>query len=384
LSVDDAARLEMPAYYTCQMELRNGGVATIMAPQVPKAWQQMQFAGVSQPASAAGLFLKRVSNTDGETLPLFVAKRIAWHPTAVDEPHVSFGQSVLGTLGMDVGLLDDIRTRGPIRAEEREAFYRLLDAVGRIGANQLIRFASGNLVNIRNRWQRELEVGQDDARRALAQEVVRRAKLELYSVAPLFNDPERHIGELVVLEGVARRVVRVDVATRPNADGPSDVARRFGIKHYYEMEVFTDDSQNYPVVFCVRELPAGFPIEDKLHVPVRVAGFFFKDWLYTTRGEASQYAPLLVGRGAVVLDVQQGGTQWPRAVAGGLFLLALAGVWAAAWWFARSDRKFAARTPAAGFSLPKGQSLNELNVVATNQPMNNPWETDSSTATRAE
>ena len=89
--------------------------------------------------------------------------------------------------------------------------------------------------------------------------MIRRADEGRYSVAPLFNEPQQHVGELVVFDGVARRVVRVDVGTRPDGSGPSDVAQRFGFREYYEMEVFTDDSQNYPLVFCVRELPPGLP-----------------------------------------------------------------------------------------------------------------------------
>ena len=48
------------------------------------------------------------------------------------------------------------------------------------------------------------------------------------------------------------------------------------------MEVFTEDSQNRPLVFCVRELPPGMPTGGDLREPIRVAGFFFKSWRYRT------------------------------------------------------------------------------------------------------
>jgi hypothetical protein len=193
----------------------------------------------------------------------------------------------------------------------------------------------------------------------------------------LFNAPQEQIGQLAVVDGVARRVVRVEVGSRPPDDGPSDVASRFGFDHYYEMEVYTDDSQNYPLVFCMRELPTGFSVGGNLHAPVRVAGFFFKDWLYRTRksgvdGDAGQpqYAPLLIGRAPLVLPAQAGSGEAARLVGGGLFLLALVVFVAAIAWLARDDRRFRQRTPSSHFSLPPGQSLNDLSVPDTAEPIN--------------
>jgi hypothetical protein len=55
---------------------------------------------------------------------------------------------------------------------------------------------------------------------------------------------------------------------------------------------------------------------------------------------------------------------------GGVFLLALAGIWATAWWFARGDRQFAARNKGVELSPPAGQFLKDLNVPDANEPMN--------------
>ena len=205
-------------------------------------------------------------------------------------------------------------------------------------------------------------------------------------MTPLFNDARQQQGRLFVFDGTARRVVRVEVGSQSDG-GPSDIADRFGFDHYYEMEVFTEDSQNHPLVFCVRELPDGFPIGDSLHEPVRVAGFFFKDWLYRARDAAtddaqdvsdkmvgnvdpSRYAPLLIGRGPLRLPPERGGSSLSPYVGGGLFLLGLAGIWIAAVVYARSDRQFRRRTPAVDLSLPAGQSLNDLNLAAADRPAN--------------
>ena len=283
LAAGDAVRLDMPEYFECELALdKHAGKATVLTTRVPKAWLTEE--AVNEPVTAAALYLKRLPDGDPPQA-IWLAKELAWHPTVADEPRVSLGKSILGSLGMDVGLLDGVRSRGQIRGEEREAFYQMLDAVGRIGAHQLARFAQGNLERQRERWYAAANT-PDRSRRALAHEVLRRANDGRYSVAPLFNEPEQNIGQLFTFDGAARRVVRIEVGTRKDG-GPSDVVRRFGIDHYYEIEVFTDDSQNYPLVFCVRELPAGLEPGGNQHVPVRIGGFFFKDWLYTARGTFS-------------------------------------------------------------------------------------------------
>jgi hypothetical protein len=383
LTAEQAARFEMPAYYTCDVEVADGGGhAVVIAPQLPRRWTQIQ--PLAETVRVSGMFVKQLpggSDGSGQDKPanLFVAKRATWHPTAPREPAVSLGMSVLGSLGMDVGLLDEVRSHGRFYADDTAAFYEMLDAAGRIGANQLIRFANSNLDVVRRNWEQEALTARDEMRRELGTEVVRLAKEGRYSFALLYNDAKRQIGQLVVFDGTARRVLRVDVGSRGKDGAPNDVARRFGIDHYYEMHVFTDDSQNYPLVCCMRELPAGLAVGDDLHVPVRVAGFFFKDWLYTTRGTRDlstgeldlrngkrQHAPLLVGRAPVLLQLEES-SGMVQLVGGGLFLLALGGIWAAAWWLSREDRRVAERRREAVHSLPPGQSLNDLNVPAAGE-----------------
>lgn len=382
LPPDESARLEMPAYFECDMELEGGaGMATILAARVPRAWRRLD--PLDEPAAVSGVFVKRLPRDESaRPVVLLAAKQIDWFPTRASETDVSYGESVLGTLGMDVGLLDDVVNRTAIRAEEREAFYQLLAAVGRAGVSQLIQFASGNIESVRQAWSGELDA-PDERRRRLARAVAEQAAEGRYSVAPLFNDADRQIGQLVVLDGVARRVVRVEVGVSPDG-GQSDVFRRFGFDHYYEMEVFTGDSQNLPLVFCVRELPPGFPTGGDVRQPVRVAGFFFKSWRYQTRGDGSPgdrtdaatgaersiIVPLLIGRAPVALRTEQEGGAVAGLVGGGLFVLALVGIWAAAWWYARGDRQFRQTTLADRFSLPPGQSLDNLKLPSVDPPMN--------------
>jgi hypothetical protein len=390
LSVEEAQRLEMPEYYECDIVLDTERPASkILTTRVPKAWLEMRT--LDEPASASALYLKLLGK--GEMSPaVWLAKEVAWHPSkSLDQGgelfgtdivdlfgkkgDPRFGVSVLGNLDVDVGLLDDIQPRGKIRAEEREAFYQVMKAVGQFAPSVYEDIAKATLPAVLKDWQQRLAAEKDPKRQALAKLAVDRASKGRYSVAPLFNEPESRIGHLIVVEGRARRAVRVEVGEKPGG-GQSDIARRFGIDHYYELEVFTDDSQNYPLVFCVRELPEGFPTSGEIDVPVRVAGFFFKDWLYRSRhsgdsddddspGDAGrpQYAPLLIGPEPTMLAVpEQAKRGTGQLVEGVLFVLALASIWGVAVWFARGDRRFRQQTLAANYELPPGESLNDLDL----------------------
>ncbi len=273
----------------------------------------------------------------------------------------------------------------------------MLDAAGRIGANQLTHVANQDLDAIERHWTKEEErlstalkngaAGvrpSDRANLQMAHEVQTRAAKGLYSVAPLFNDPQNQVAELVALDGNVRRVTRIDVSKSPDGD-QSDVARRFGIDHYYEIDLFTDDSQNNPVVFVVRELPPGLSVGDRLDVPVRIAGFFFKSWGFQSRratlpvpdgappaANLRQFAPLLVGRGPILVHFDEPTEARSFGlIAAGLFVLLLGAVWAAGWWLARDDRRFVQSTLAKQFSLADGESLNDLNFDLSDPPREN-------------
>jgi hypothetical protein len=387
LDATNAERLEMPEYFECEFKAKNlTGSITILTARVPNDWLK---AGPLKDATFANaVFVKQVTD---ETPPrtIWLAKEIAWFPFAAEikasaSDGLSFdeilsdpllGKSLLGSVAIDVGQLDQVQSRGKIRPQERDIFYDLLSKVRNIEVADLVRIANNNLPLVEKQWRVEIQGNDDARRRALALEVVRRADQGRYSVAMLFNDPEPQIGRLFVFDGLARRAIRVEV--------PKDVAEHYLFDHYYELEVFTDDSQNYPIIFCAHELPKDFPVGSNIHVPVRVAGFFFKNWLYNTTGRPqeaeamgdgpagsrAQFAPLLIGNSPIVLQTQQNAPLAGSYVLGGLFVLALVGIWGAAVWFARDDRKFRERTPSAKYELPPGQSLNDLNLSAVEVPM---------------
>jgi hypothetical protein len=273
---------------------------------------------------------------------------MAWHP---DTP--------LGNLGMDVGLLDQVDQRRHLTSKDRECFYQMLNAVGRAEPGSLVRRAKAQLRG----------TGQ-----------------EQYSVVPLFNDAANQHGRLVCLRGVTRRLIRIPV-------GDPDVVERFGIDHYYEMALYTEDSQENPLWFCLRDLPEGMPTGDgpRYAEEVQVAGFFMKTWAYRsqeTRDEAGgdqrprvRLAPLLIGRRPIWYPEQPPERNTTAAaIAGGLFVLALLGIWIGLWHYGRSDRKFHERTIAKTHALDAGLSLNEIGLDAQGKPdfrhLSEPGESD--------
>ena len=77
----------------------------------------------------------------------------------------------------------------------------------------------------------------------------------------------------------------------------SEVQALFGIDQYYQIYLFTEQSQGNPLVVCVRSLPEGMLAGDAADFAeaVTVAAVPYKLWIYETAAEP-HYAPVLVGR----------------------------------------------------------------------------------------
>ncbi len=295
LDAETAIRFELPAVYRGEFELdASGAVAEVYTARVPAAWQQG--GALDEAAAAIGLLLQH--GEDGP--PVLAAPRIAWFP-----------ETLLGQLGVDVGLLDELTDQRPLRLGERESFYQVLAAMERTTAEELVRRAEEELARR----------GQDH-----------------FSVVPLFLEPESVRGGLVLLEGTVRRAVAVRI-------GDAEIVERFGFDHYWELSLYTADSGGNPLTVCVRSLPPGMPPGDGPHYaePVRVAAFFLKTWAFRSgrtgepehapQGEiALQVAPLLIGREPQWMPPSpMPGQEWMSGLVAGVLLLVLAGIWLAVW-----------------------------------------------------
>lgn len=401
------ARLEMDRYFVCRVKLEGGQTALILTTRIPRAWPLER--PLDERVSATGLLLKLGATDQGEPQWVFAAPRLAWHPDTVrsgsERPATNLGMTVLGDMGMDVGLLDDVANGQGIGEREREPFYRMLAAMDHAQTAQLERFALLNLVDLRQAWQREVdELGEKiqtlqrdvappgqagqpvegngdgaelkrlTSRRAVLRKALEEAAQQRFSVFPLFNQSAEQSGQLVMLEGEARRALEVRVVAAQDGQANSDVVRRFGIDRYYEVEMFTRDSQNNPVVFCVRELPEGFPLGDDIHEPVRIAGFFFKSWAYYTdkslvapgaspQRKQQQLAPLLIGRAPTWIAKEASSPNpYIGLAAGGLFVVALLLIWYSLWRISRGDRAFHAENVAKRLTSDENVPLDDFDM----------------------
>jgi len=283
----DATRLGFDRYYRCQFVTADSErTIWFYALDVPDEWSIGE--AVDYRASGIGLFATAVNDPADRQVVVLVGQRIAWHPT-----------TMLGELGVDVGLLDDVQDRSKIRAEEREAFYQILAA------------CAGNDQGLLNRL----------------------AAREVSSVVPLFNEPASMRGKLVSLKGTAVSAVPVRVEAE-------DIRSRFGIQQYYEIAMFTDDSQQNPIVFCVVDLPEGMPSGADIFERIRVAGFFFKAWAYPRASgnrATRQIAPLLIGQSPNWQPPEQ--RSYAGLITGGAFIALLGGLCFMLWRQGRRDRR---------------------------------------------
>lgn len=462
LNMDEAQRYDnIKEFYRCDLLLGSEEKpATVYVLDVPNAWKNAVAPPGQWRSSLLGFFVK----LGKESKPVFVAQHIAWHPPGL-----------LGDLGMDMGLFDEVRNARPFSAQESEAFYNLLAAVARERENALkqrTKVFRGEtefqIQHIRDwvvfpwkleqaadeitptpagqTWRllpeeiqaeiQELPYGTvpDDGfrqrfldalnsilkrkeyydkdawkdilfgQRGLSvlnipeQQLLKRGPNQLseaelmrlnrllmeeafpnliartrgYSVIPLFNHPQQQTGRLMRFRGLCRRAIRIDV-TDPH------IAERLGVKHYYELEVFTDDSQSNPIVFCVREVPKKMPLGKETHHEVEIPAIFYKTWAYQVRlspklakerGEEevqNRVAPLLIGHKAewIQPDLPEANPLYGW-IAGGLFILAIGCVWFGVWRYNQGDEEFHRSTIAKQYEAE--ESLDEAGIEADGEP----------------
>ncbi len=353
LPPETAARLEYGKYFRVRLQLEDSPhQALICCRAVPSAWEQAD--KLDERASCYGLFLKTGGQESGSTELVFAAERVAWLP---EQPNPSMGVTpdlvYLAGLGMDVGLFDMVRktNRKPLAGDDRECFYQLLAAVGH----------------------------------AQPEEMFGRAQT-LPDVTPLLTESETQHGRLLSLLGTALRVQRIAI------DEP-DIRERFGIDHYYQVDVFVSLGNteirfeqkgskkespvfrnSYPVTCCVRELPPGLPARDDIAVPVRLAGVYLKLWPYKSDYVSSfddrqrQVSPLLIATTPRVVKFDDSASNIVGWIGGiGCLLLVLIAAFYI-WFPRRGDKQAEERLLRPKLELGSASSLNDLGIEARNEP----------------
>jgi hypothetical protein len=285
-----AARLDFDHYFRVAFELDDApNPILICSRKVPQAWLAIQ--PRNERASVHGLFIK-VGDAGGPHPQLvFAAQRVAWQPDQIaPELGTTADHVMLGNLGFDIGLLDDVTQTNfrEITSQDRECFYQMLSAVGRAEPAELQANATGE-----------------------------------FSLTALLSDPRPHHGRFATVRGVARRVTKIRV-------DDADIRERFHLDHYYQIDLFLQlgdqiirvDSPKskhdgpvyhgtFPVTVCALRLPPDLPESLNPRREVRVPAFFFKVWSYKSefvtgveKGQL-QRSPMFIALEPIVLPQKQ-------------------------------------------------------------------------------
>lgn len=340
-TVDGPQDAAAPPFWRVTVETSNGPI-TVLSRDVPRAWRERSAERPLAEAVRLNGVLAGFSDEGDARGPLLLTNRLAWFPA----DGVNAGVAWLARQGLDVALLDAVRHgRAFVKNDdgrEARAFYATLAAVAAGNPAELLALARDSIAEQAGQWQQQATASQSSRDRTMAMQVAQRAEKGVSSVWPLFLEPAGRVGQPVLIEGAARRAVRVLVD-----DGPP------GLDSYYELDVFTADSQNQPVICCVARLPAGFPTGDAIREPVRVAGVFFKTWAYARRADASDEAadvapsnplpkrlapPLIIAAEPVWLPTTVAANHTREIWIGAAIAAVLAAVWFALARTARRDR----------------------------------------------
>jgi hypothetical protein len=278
-----ADRAGMPSFDVVRVVDAAGTAVDVLTARCPAAWPRWK--PIDEPTVVIGLPLSTAAGprpvdppAGGSTWPdapaaaVVAATSVAWKP---DTP--------LGRLGMDYGLFDTVIDGGRLQPGDTEAFYGLLTAVGRAAAGHIEAVAGPTT-----------------------------------DIVPLINPAVKWFatnrGSPVAIAGTARKATRIAI-------DESFRREQVGADHYWEVFVFVDtpplmvdgrEQDTYPVVCCVRSLPAGMPTGDKISERVTISGFALKRYGYpladvtiiSSQGDETEQGrrmetPLVIGRAAV-------------------------------------------------------------------------------------
>ena len=297
---------------------------------IPSSWRLDR--PLSEPVAATAMYLKHGLQEEESEFFLFSAGRIEWYPAVESRSlGISEGMVALARMGMDVSLFDDVRSRNrrSLGVQERDCFYRLLELVG----------------------------GETPPARTI--------QAQPMELTELLRFPQQHHGDYLDLKATVRRITRIEIPDK-------DVQVRFGIRHYYQMDLFMplgdqtiqiklnpDDEQGlkftsqFPLVACVTRLPPQLVTAQKqleqgtyagkmLNESILIRGFFFKIWGYSSSFSSTgdkprrQLSPMILAFEPKVVP-QENHRDSPLAVALSLgFAALLLGIWMFVW---RSGRK---------------------------------------------
>ncbi|HEY1067055.1 MAG TPA: hypothetical protein VGE52_13120 [Pirellulales bacterium] len=182
----------------------------------------------------------------------------------------------------------------------------------------------------------------------------------------LWTHPADHRGELVTLTGHLRGAIAFDVTEERSINEPEK-------RTLYQCDLFTTAAHPLPYVLIVTDLPNGMPKGRNIVEDVTFAGFFLKQWRYTSAGLVQRSAPLLIGR---IVEWKKGADPAVAAeqrshVTLGVAIGAIA-VLALAWRFARGPSAEPSLPPAQGDERSRLAALAEAEGIESGAPVIGP------------
>lgn len=234
--------------------LDDGGTAAIYLARTPTFTAPRSFFDRPQNTSASSGVGERVAalgigfGVESNDVAAFLATRLKWTPTS----------SPLGRAGVDLAAFEKV----PVfphdaleNAKTREERERVARAMRWTTADRRAFYES-------LAGYSRLATAPKDVRASV-------------DVVSLFNAPEQNQGARVALGGWVRRANMVLVSD-------PEIKAATGLDRYYQLYLFTNESQGWPIVLCVPELPEGLEPGGGADYrrEVEFDGFFYKTWAY--------------------------------------------------------------------------------------------------------
>ncbi len=162
-----------------------------------------------------------------------------------------------------------------------------------------------------------------------------RQRAKTVSYVQLWEQPDEYRGKLIRLKMLHLRQAFKWPATENSAN----------VKVVYDARGWTDDSKVFPYIVLFCDKPPKLRLGSDIHEESTFVGYFLKQMSYRDGLDTRRAAPLLIGRlhweknlaeEALQSNRAQAGEFWPVLIGGGVFLVAIVGIWV---YRARSPRK---------------------------------------------
>ncbi|MBC7856719.1 MAG: hypothetical protein IAF94_25090, partial [Pirellulaceae bacterium] len=328
---------EFDHYFVATIKIHDSPtVALVYSRFLPAAWKLE--AEKNEPVSVDGLFLK-VGDAAADPPPLiFAAERIAWHPDQPrPEDHIGPDQVALAQAGVDWGLYEVVRAENgrSLGGPDLEPFFQTLSVIAGEQGPKLAKPASA------------------------------------VDIPLLLQKAETVLGSRMKVRGIAQRITKVTVSAE-------DLRQRFGIDHYYEINVSValdkpmkvakseQDKEGvlyanvFPVAVLVPRLPDNLREGESVHYEVEADATLYRLWTYqssyASQKNKRQAAPLLMASEVRLIRKGDPLSGYTGTIATTAMILAGGTFFVVYWWFRLSDRKSVTALPATNIhdALRKG------------------------------